>query len=99
MAQPLLLLVEVGSVVAPLEVPLAVPLEAFAPVDEAPPLAVPLPLVVPPAPLVPVAPLEAVPPASGGVVNEHIKLVELHVAPRLWHLQFATVVHQPSMPA
>jgi hypothetical protein len=80
-------------------VPLVPPVPLVAPV----PLVPPVPLVAPepPVPLVapvPLEPLEAALPASGGVVNVQVELVGLHVAPRLMHLQFALVVHQPSMP-
>jgi hypothetical protein len=84
-------LVFVASVVVVVEVPLPVPELTVAPV----------PLVVL-APLVAVVPLEAplllCAPASGGIVKVQIELFILHVAPRLMHLQFASVVHHPSMP-
>jgi hypothetical protein len=95
-AQPLLLLAG-GSVAVPvpLDPPPVPPLVELVPLIEVVPL-VPLPPLDEPAPLVPPEP--PLPP-SGGVVNVHVKLVMLHVAPRLMHLQFASVVHQPSIPA
>jgi len=103
MAHPLLLLAA-GSVAVPVPLdpllfyPLVelVPLIEVVPLVPLPPLEVPAPLEPVPAPLVPPEP--PLPP-SGGVVNVHVKLVMLHVAPRLMHLQFASVVHQPSIPA
>jgi len=77
-----------------LELPLpAVELEA--PADELPADEVPadeLP-ALPLAPALPVAP----PPALASTVFVHCRF-ELHVAPSAAHLQFADVVHQPSVP-